>query len=350
MDIIKIPQGYDFVPLAPSVNRRVREEARLDRRMPGTLSGRMVLTLLTEQPLHIGEGSKELQAGGIVRRCARILGKPGIPGSSLKGLLRARYEAITLSCVGVTSLKGGISEKIRSTSGVGFATIPRGVVDREATLLSCRDANQKAREAILCPACALFGYSSNEKNSLRGRISVLDLHLEEGALAFHHIPEQFGPNLHHLGPTKRTSGAKGEQFEVQSLDGRKFSLSNSSKRVNAPKPDPRKAGKESGIRVEVIPANSRLRGELRFQNLLPEELGGLLCALGYRPSSALKLGAAKAHGLGRVRASVESCDLFDELRKPVPWNPDALRGRFEQWRDRFAAGESALIQIHPRDC
>lgn len=348
---IKIPRAYDFVPLTPVVRRRARPEARLDRRVAGSLSGRLRLSLSTEQPVHIGSGTKVLDGDKVIRTCVQVQGRPGIPGSSLKGLLRSRYEALTQSCACVTQLRPRNSEnreRIRSSSGVEWAVVPSSVLTREAALSQCR-------EETLCPACALFGYSSG-RESLRSRISVLELVMVSPqqisgsqARELHPIPEQFAPNLHHLGKARRVSTQSQDFFEVQSLDGRKFALCNSKATVNAPRQAPR-PGQQTRFWLEVMPAKAILQGELTFQNLLPEELGGLLTALGLTPTSYLKVGAAKGLGLGRVKVELEGLEVFDERRRPVSWELSALRARFEKWQDRFEPGEKRLIELHQGEC
>ena len=347
----KIPRAYDFVLLTPVVRRRARPEARLDRRVAGTLSGRIRLSLTTEQPVHVGSGTKVLEGDKVVRTCVQVQGRPGIPGSSLKGLLRSRYEAMTQSCAGVTQLQprgNDYREGIRSSSGVQQAVIPANVMAREAVLTHCQ-------APLLCPACALFGHSTG-RESLRSRITVLDLVMVSPLQIsgsepreLHPIPEQFAPNLHHLGKTRRITGQGQDFFEVQSLEGRKFALSNSKATVNAPRQAPR-PDQQTRFWLEVMPAKASLQGELTFQNLLPEELGGLLTALGLAPASYLKVGAAKALGLGRTKVTLEGLEVFDERRRPVSWALSELRVRFERWQDRFEVGEKQLIELHQGGC
>lgn len=153
--------GYGFVPLPPDVRRIAREEARWDRRVRGTLAGRIELELIAEQPIHVGSGSKEVRQRAVVLRGARVRGGAGIPGSSLKGVLRARYEAITRSCAPLVP-RAGVYE-IRSSTGIQRARLQPSALRAPALEISC------ARERV-CPACALFG-----RMSLRSRITVTDL-------------------------------------------------------------------------------------------------------------------------------------------------------------------------------
>ncbi len=102
------------------------ERARPPSRDRG-LYGRLSMTLTCQTPLHIGSGSpiliqNRLVAGvAAVRAAGRLV--PIIPGSSLKGAVRAVVEAITPSC-----------ERVAITK-----------VD------ACRGSD------ALCPACRVFG-------------------------------------------------------------------------------------------------------------------------------------------------------------------------------------------------
>jgi hypothetical protein len=313
--------GYDFVSLVPDVRRVERDEARWNRRASGTLAGRIAITLTTEQPLHIGSGSKQARPPHVVLRGARIQGLPGIPGSSLKGVLRARYEAITRSCTTILSPGSGIAKIRSSTTQIRRARLMAQAI-RAAVL------DDDCTERLACPACALFG-----RMSLRGRVTVTDL-VAAGETPFGQavLPERFGPNLHHIGPAR--IDPSGSIFEVHGLHGRKFHRGHG----------PAAAGRQH---VETIPAGAVLTGQLRLFNVTPAELGGLLAALGCDPPSTLKLGGGKAHGLGRAR-----CDASSALRAvdSAPLDPAQWRNAFLASPDRWADGENELVALHHGAC
>ena len=312
--------GYDFVPLAPDVRRVERAQACWDRHIAGTLAGYIDVTLTAEQPLHIGSGSKAARPPHVVQRAARICDRPGIPGSSLKGVLRARYEAITRSC---TSLfPGDRPVKIRSsTSSIRRARLTSAVLEA-AVLRSACD------EKRTCPACALFG-----RMSLRSRITITDLAAtSEAAFEPAFLPERFGPNLHHVGTVR--VDASGDVFEVHRLRGRKFHLG-------------RGPAAPTRQQVEAIPAGTQLTGRIGVFNATLAELGGLLTALGNEPASALKLGGGKAHGFGRVRASARFA-LHPSGAARV--DPAHWRQAFIDSPDRWAEGEHRLIELHRGGC
>lgn len=308
--------GYDFVPLAPDARRIARAEAHWDRRAPGTLAGRIDLALTAEQPLHVGGGSKEARPPHVVLRGARVRGRPGIPGSSLKGVLRARYEAITRSC---TSLVPHARARIHSRTGIRNARL---AVALPAVL---RDG---CTEKVACPACALFG-----RMSLRSRVTVTDLVCTgDTDFALAAMPERFSPNLHHVGPSR--INASGDAFDVLGLDGRKFH------RGHGPATEARQ-------HVETIPAGAELVGQIRLFNATPAEVGGLLAALGCDPVSAIKLGGGKAHGFGRARCHARPALV---AHGSAALDPERWRSAFLASPDRWDDGEARLVALHRGDC
>lgn len=94
--------------------------------------------------------------------------------------------------------------------------------------------------------------------------------------------------------------------------------------------------------VHFLPGDPRscFEGRIRFTNLLPEELGGLIWAIslgefGQRESPYRHmLGRAKAHGYGQVRAEITDCRLTRNDRA-TPGETDAVlsdcMARFERY-------------------
>jgi len=317
-----VSRGYEFVPLPDRIERRRREEACLDRRVTGTVSGRIELVYRTEQSVHVGAGYKKQTDQGIARAGVCVLERPGVPGASLKGAIRSRYEAITCSCVPLYRS----SSPVRSQSHpeIKFAEFSRDVKEHKALI----DCGKGGREALLCPACALFGRMSH-----RSRVTVTDFRTPVGTgFTLESMRQQFGPNLHHVGQARIVSGAK---FEITSLLGRKFA-------VGLQDPPPQ----ERFQLVECMPAATELRGELRLFNLTHVELGALMVAIGASPASAMRLGGGKGIGFGRVRLRQVIPDLRDERRRSV-------EPRLEDWRSAFLAsadcwhvGEQALLKMY----
>jgi hypothetical protein len=312
--------GHGFVPLPPSVRRIARDEAIRDRRVHGTLAGRIELELTAAQPIHVGSSSKPAQQRTVILRGVRFRSGPRIPGSSLTGVLRARYEAITHSCA-VALPKLRYDHDLRSSTGIKKARLL-------ASALSAAVAESSCTPQRACPACALFG-----RMSLRSRITVTDLACAGDArfnVAL--IPERLGSDLHHVGPARKDPSGSG--FEVHGLHGRKFGLG------RGPASDNRR-------RIEVIPAGTVLTGQIRLFNVTPAELGGLLAALGCDPPSALKVGGGKAHGLGRMHCKAR---YYLAGTGAPPLDPLEWRRQFVDSPDRWPDGENHLVALHRGDC
>lgn len=324
-------EGYEFSPLPERVHRTARPQAVHDRRVEGALSGVIEVVLRAEQPVHVGSGFKRLREDGkVVRRAAEVRGRPGIPGSSLKGVIRSRYEAITYSCAGPAPKAG----KVRSQSYPDFkqASFKSQVRNLEVFASSCDDDRS-------CAACALFG-----RMSRRGRIAVADFEAAADVrFAIDKMPEQFGPNAHHLGAFERgKSNAGHNEFQIISLKGRKFAVGQGPVAPYARQQQ-----------VEVIPIGAALRGTLRVSNVLPIELGGLMTALGVLPNSALKIGAGKGQSFGRMAVGELRFRIQSYTREEFTVDESAMN----EWRDAFVkcldcwrSGEQALIAIHGRGC
>ncbi|WP_437307425.1 RAMP superfamily CRISPR-associated protein [Sorangium sp. So ce388] len=327
--------GYEFVPLPDRVSVRQRPEAVHDRRVEGTLSGALSLTFATEQLVHVGSGFKALVEGKVVRQGVLVRGRPGVPGSSMKGVLRARYEALTRSCA-------PRPPRVLDVRSQSRPSIKRARLAQKALNKPAFHADE-GHEDGLCPACALFG-----RMSRRSRVTLTDFSVEghDEAFVTAPMPEQFGPNLHHVGPATvevdpRSGGDGGsrEIFEVHDLHGRKFAVGRG--------PLPERHGVQS---VECIRRGASLRGQMRLVNVLPAELGGLLVALGWRPQSALKIGAGKAHGFGRMHLAHVEYRLRGLTDDAARKSEEGWRADFEGWEDRFAEGMQRLVAMHQGDC
>lgn len=325
--------GYLFVPLPDHVNRRTHPEAVFDRQVDAALSGVATIEFLCEQPIHIGSGFKRMVGPRVVRSAVRIQDGLGLPGSSVKGMLRSRYEAITYSCTDAPKDKVW---DVRSSTGLRKARFRLGTLTLDA-LKAC-----SFREPKMCPACALFG-----RMSQRSRVTVTDFHAPaQGEFALFDLPEQFGPNIHHVGSAKiivdehSRDRSSNQMFEVSDLKGRKFALGEG-RRVENAKPQP----------VEVIPEGTILQGQIRFMNVMPMELGGILAAIGKMPASKLKIGAGKCYGLGRMSLRTMKFALRGRSASTTDEQERAWRAAFEAAQsDRFPVGEDTLVRIHQGAC
>jgi len=218
--------------------------------------------------LYVGSGQIELVRLSNGQEQARYAftrrnGQLIIPGTSIKGAVRAVFEAITNSCVRI----------------VAKATKSRGQIikpderpwfkpgQRFATWAACNSIEK------LCPACRVFGTTG-----YRGRVYFTDAEpVDDTRTDTIKISE--------LWPPRRTKGRK--FYETKAF----------------PQRDP-----EHSIRfLEVARGGEKFRTTLRFENLSEAELGALIRALGININAGqidnvfpIKLGGAKPRCLGSV--------------------------------------------------
>jgi CRISPR/Cas system CSM-associated protein Csm3 (group 7 of RAMP superfamily) len=163
---------YAFVPLQPvKPEKRVAQNDRLNRKK-NWVSGILSFECLVVTPLHIGNGKLRFISDEtspeteMLHPTVTAKGKPVIPGSSFKGMLREGYETFTRSCM-------VFSPAIRSKALLkGMPTAMQG---------TCR--GEKA-----CPACSVFG-----SLGWRGKIRIPDLELIEGGTEEFYIPALKSP-------------------------------------------------------------------------------------------------------------------------------------------------------------
>ncbi len=321
--------GYGFTPLPDAPRRVARPEARFDRRQPGLLFGRATLTYVCEQPVHVGAGHKVVVDGKPVRAQVRRGADAIAPGSSWKGVTRSRFEAMTKACAG-RAPKG--ERRVTSRTFDGFSSALAPEVERHPVFSSCR-TKAGVSDPSVCPACALFGLMNR-----RSRVAFGDL-LADRPVEIRGIAEQFSPRLHHLAEREALHVDQHKRrLTVRRLKGRKFHGGT--------------GGSEGGsVRIEAIPSGATLVGELRFVNLTPAEMGGLLTALGGPGAPLVKLGAGKNLGFGRLRLTGAEFVLRDHLNQSVPFDramPKAWRAAFTESDDHWEPGEAALVALHRR--
>ncbi len=263
------PKPYDFVPFASRMDR-ARPPGHEGFHLDGHLSGRLEYELMARSHVHVSSGNYALsedlglEPGEVIRSCYRVTvdgrSTPAVPGSSLKGAIRAIAEAVSPSCVRVTR--------------VNWRQLPR------ALSRSCPDRRQPDE---YCPACAIFGAMSR-----LGRVSFGDALLVEGKTALYRLPALYRP---------RERQARRAYLDQQgNFKGRKFYFHG------------RRADHE-GARFEVIVEGSRLAGALDFTGLKPAELGLVLFALGLDGSFRPMLGGGKPVCLGAVELVPRSLAL-----------------------------------------
>jgi len=211
-----------------------------------------------------------------------------IPGSSLKGVIRSAYEAITRSCLCVLESK---RQEIMETD--------RTCVNIPAEYKQCvGSGDQDQTEAALCPACRVFGAMG-----WKGLVHFRDAHIT-GSHPLSTLSPLFAPDKDYEGNKKISKFYVDENGQIC---GRKFY---------------RQAQKAVGgkLPIQSIGVGTTFTTEILIKNLKREELGALLILLGQDPKSplALKLGAGKPRGLGTLRVEVTA---FEQIN---------------HWQDRYS--------------
>jgi hypothetical protein len=257
------------------------------------VTGVIVGELVAHTPVHVASGNVELTGGGripLVKAHFRTGGKPAIPGSSLKGVIRSVFEAISRSCVRVQS------RKLRNKLPQGF----------EQPCGELRNTND-----LLCPACRLFGAMGYQ-----GQVRFADALLVEGNTSVILSPSLFAPRTH----ARIYYGGDGK------VVGRKFYFHGQPAKGNVP--------------LEVCEAESRFRLRVNFVNLTKAELGLLLTALGQGSLPfALKLGGAKPACCGSVEVQVASVETWDVTGSALGFESSITKAD----RNSLVAEANALI-------
>jgi CRISPR/Cas system CSM-associated protein Csm3 (group 7 of RAMP superfamily) len=338
---------YDFVSLP---NKPIPGGAVGHDRFPADrLTGRLTLVYEILTPLHVGSGVFETAAQcGLgegnqpVRGITRRLGQPVLPGSSWKGAVRARFEAITRSRLGVATRPPKMEpwklpRELRPDRG-GKVKVEL----RDRRLDALRPADTHTRLADLSPADALFGAMG-----YRGRLHPSEGVIEGPRMEYPlSVPPQESPAVHRLAkPGAAFKTVDG--VEISEVEGRKFYYDGPLLEGRA------RTGEEGGpVReyVDAVPAKATITIVVHLESVTEAELGALLVSAGYGEDvGILRFGGYKPAGLGKVKLT----RVKGELRRGWPtrrWQRSAPEP-FDPSRAVAAAREglidiSALAELH----
>lgn len=279
------PKPFSLVPIPTEAPKR--SKAVTFEKFRG-LTGQMDLEFeVVSEYLFVGSGGYEFDPNAkgdrpdVWHTFYRRNGQICIPGTSLKGSIRAIVEAISNSCVSQTRR----SEQVRSK-------------DHQRCEFKSVDRSQ------LCPSCRLFGTTG-----LRGRANFTDAMLVGNvSLVKVKIAELWEP--------RRAQNAR-RFYEVKAFQ-------------RLPNQQP-----ERNCRfVEAVPKGTKFRTILCFENLDESELGLIFHALGWKAddeSFTPKLGGAKPRCFGAVKFEPKQLRLWKmsdltSLPKPEVKEGDALIG------------------------
>jgi hypothetical protein len=293
---------YDFVSLPdqPAPGHAVGH----DRYLADRLSGVLTFVYETVTPLHVGSGVFETAAqcgfsGGSqpLRGIVRRQGKPVLPGSSWKGAVRARFEAITRSRLGVQTRLGKVApvklpRELRPIGGGGKVKVEIS----DPRLSNLRPANVKdpSHLADLSPADALFGAMG-----FRGRLHPFDGLITGPSLAQPlSVPPLESPAAHRIakpGAARLTA----DGVDISEVEGRKFYYDGPLLESRTNEGDARP---EVSEKIDAVPQDATITIEVHVESVTEAELGALLVSAGYGENlGVVRFGGYKPAGLGKVR-------------------------------------------------
>lgn len=349
---------YNFVPLKNGPDRTKWTKIHMHHRLSeDTYSGQLMLRFYTIAPVFIpsysqGDVVKEQYRNEKKRitfkRFYRSGDAPTIPGTSIKGMIRSVFEALTNSCMAL------------------FAETYGG---------KCYQAsNYKRKECNaqngLCAACSVFGTILGDDLSFQGKVRFSDAigkkdDLEEGGWILKELsapkPGRHVPfyaedgNSPHSGPR-----------------GRKFYFHHDPKKVsNKNHITQREHINRNRKIMEWLKAGVNLSATMDFQGLTEKELGALLYALELeykivgkngekiiKRLLAHKIGMGKPLGLGSVGIQITGGNIekgavhymsFGSQAADKIKMPQDLRSQIEDFRDKAAQQKAFQLSDHLRD-
>lgn len=302
---------YDFVSLPdrPAPGEAVGHDQYPD----GRWSGHLRLVYRTETPLHVGSGFFEsaeecgLRGRGPVRGIMRSASGPVLPGSSWKGAIRSRFEAITRSCLtlATTSARQKAAEVpdelYQGDQKQDFKITDPRIGKLKAPIV---DSDQRLLEG-LSPADALFGCMG-----YRGRVCPGEGHIVGGtATEPLFVAPLDSPRMHRLATPGRLRSARPNLWHLEEIEGRKFYYDGDvvSKRVL----DGRSGTSRKVFeKIDSVTAGAEIRIEVRVRSVSQVELGALLVASGFGTDvGVVRFGGYKPVGLGKVKLIASEAEL-----------------------------------------
>jgi len=282
------PKPYELIPF-PTQPPKLERPAGHAKFHADKLHGTLFLTLTVQTAVHISTGHLALGSDVGVKGIPVLKtmtttpnGRLKIQGSSLKGAIRAMYEAITNSTLAV------MMSQYRNR-------IPP---ERHP----CRNKEQ------LCPASRVFGALN-----WQGLVEFRDAIATSAGSGGGSLPPLYRPR-----PDQRRA-----YFENGKAVGRKFYYTH------------RRAlqGHQKGTPTQQAAQNTVFKTQIHFKNLTPAELGTLFTVLGQDPAHPLllKVGGGKPVGLGSLQVTLDKIErpgnLKDRYSRYDPPEADTLEGK-----------------------
>jgi len=283
---IQESKPYCFVSLPkqpPDRHKPIGHQRLRDDRFHGSLS--LQLTVQTSSFVASGvvamgsDLSSQIQNVPLIKLAVQRGNQLVIPGSSLKGVIRSTYEAITRSCL----CKTDVNKK----------NIPQSYQE-------CKRQTSKGKNKLLkiCPACQVFGAME-----WQGLVSFEDALVEETQSS--QIDVGFMPSLY--GPRQKAPIYYKNNNKNNNIVGRKFYY-HAKEAVEKQQ--------FQGTPIHKIAEQLNLTTQIRFRNLSQAQLGTLFIVLGQHENYpfALKFGGGKPVGMGTMSTQVLSLNKINNLR------------------------------------
>ncbi len=226
-------------------------------------------TVRTQTGLHIGTGRGTGMGGSDLPVIKDFNGRPFIPGSSFKGVLRSGIEAFLRSVPGTG---GELACEVSGQSCVSN--------ELKKKLMNNKDPDSELWVAS-CQVCRLFGSSW-----IASKVSVSDMSVADDFFRPEWIAVRDGVVIER--ETETASTAKGLKYDF-----------------------------------EAVPAQTRFVFELLVENPEDYQLGLILLGLDFFNKGMSLLGGKTSRGLGRVEIAIDSVEehTFDSIMKgmaPAP--------------------------------
>ncbi|MDT9176087.1 MAG: RAMP superfamily CRISPR-associated protein [Limnospira sp. PMC 1291.21] len=297
----QVSKPYEFVefpPNAPTLTSPAGHHKYLKNRIHGILH----LQLTVETALHISTGTvmmgRDLGQSKIplIKTMQTGNEKLTIPGSSLKGVVRSIYEALTVSCVCKIKTQG--YQKTKQDGKLRYSlNIPRGYKECKPK----KNEIQK-RSVKLCPACRIFGALGFQGLLEFADAKASNIQSQTGCMPSLHEPqrnceEYYVNNRNQISQGQLNGNLKGRKFYYQTEN---VASSNQQK----------------GIPVQQANRQYVFENKLPFKNLTLAELGALLASLGQDQDYpfSLKVGAGKPIGMGTMTVKITQIQRTESMR------------------------------------
>jgi hypothetical protein len=310
-----------------------------DRYCSELYSGILVLRYCIVTPLHVGSGvfesatecglsGKDEPVRGIVRR----QGQPVLPGSSWKGAVRARFEAVTRSRLALAkdshSLRAAKvpralqSQPPKRDYAVKFRDSRLSVL-KAVTVKHQADPEENERQLEeLSPAESLFGTMG-----YRGRVHPADGFITSltGGKALQVAPME-SPAPHRLAKPGQSENVR-DVIVVREVEGRKFYYDGDIVSGR----NTRQGGALTYELVDSVPVESDIELQVHLETVTLAELGALLICSGYGgEAGVLRFGGFKPAGLGKVKLTGADARLHSGMnthswKQPAPASLDLAK-------------------------